>query len=206
MSSSAHVGITLGAGGSPHQPRAEPDLFGFWVFLMSDALLFALMFATYGAMLGGTAGAPGPRELFQLQPTLIETGLLLASSSTWGMASIALKYGDSRPRLLAWMAATLVLGMAFLAMEANDFVTLFAKGAYPTRSGFLSAFFGLVPLHGLHVFAGCIWMLVMGVQVAIIGTDNRTKTNLLRLGLFWHFLDIIWIAVFSVVFLGGLAP
>lgn len=206
MSRLAHVGLTLGKEGRPHHARAEPDLFGFWVFLMSDALLFALMFATYGAMLVGTAGGPGPRDLFELKPTLIETALLLTSSFTWGMASVALKYDDAKPRLLAWMGSTLLLGVAFLSMEVNDFATLFAKGAYPTRSGFLSAFFGLVPLHGLHVFAGCIWILVMMVQVVVIGTDDRTKTNLLRLGLFWHFLDVIWIAIFSVVFLQGLAP
>lgn len=206
MSRSAHVGLTLAEDGSPHQTGAEPDLFGFWAFLMSDALLFALMFATYGAMLVGTAGGPSPRDLFELKPTLIETALLLASSFTWGMASIALKYGDAKSRLLAWMGTTLILGVAFLAMEMNDFATMFAKGAYPTRSGFLSAFFGLVPLHGLHVLAGCIWIAVMAVQVVVIGTDQRTKTNLLRLGLFWHFLDIIWIAIFSIVFLQGLAP
>jgi len=204
MSRSVHVGLTLGEDGGPHHQQAESDLFGFWVFLMSDALVFALMFATYGAMLVGTAGGPGPRDLFELKPTLIETALLLASSFTWGMASISLKYGDGRPALLAWMGTTLLLGICFLVMEANDFATMFAKGAYPARSGFLSAFFGLVPLHGLHVLAGCIWILVMAVQVILIGTDDRTKTNLLRLGLFWHFLDVIWIAVFSVVFLGGL--
>ncbi|MEG3178626.1 cytochrome c oxidase subunit 3 [Sphingomonas sp. RB3P16] len=206
MSRSAHEGLTLGEDGTPHHARAEPELFGFWVFLMSDALLFALLFATYGAMLVGTAGGPGPRDLFKLKPSLIETALLLTSSFTWGMASVALKYGDAKPRLLAWMGTTLVLGVAFLSMEVNDFTTMFAKGAFPSRSGFLSAFFGLVPLHGLHVLAGCIWISVMAVQVILIGTDERTKTNLLRLGLFWHFLDIIWIAIFSVVFLQGLAP
>ena len=206
MSGAAHVGLTLDEKGRPREARAEPDLFGVWVFLMSDAVLFALMFATYGAMLAGTAGGPGPRDLFQLEPTLIETALLLASSFTWGMASLALKYGDAKPRLLSWMGATLILGVAFLALEVNDFATLFSKGAYPAHSGFLSAFFGLVPLHGLHVLAGCVWITVMAVQVHVIGTDDRTKTNLLRLGLFWHFLDIIWIAIFSIVFLGGLAP
>ena len=206
MSRSAHVGLTLGEKGKAHHAHAEPDLFGFWVFLMSDALLFALLFATYGAMLGGTAEGPGPRDVFDLRPTFIETALLLTSSFTWGMASMALKYGDKKLRLIAWMGATLVLGLAFLAMELNDSAVMFSKGAYPTRSGFLSAFFGLVPLHGIHVLTGCIWIMVMAVQVVVIGTDDRTKTNFLRLGLFWHFLDIIWIAIFSIVFLQGLAP
>ena len=206
MSRSAHAGITLGGKGQTHHRSAEQDLFGFWVFLMSDAVLFALLFATYGAMLGGTAGGPTPRDLYELKPTLIETALLLTSSFTWGMASLSLKYGDTRTRLLGWMGATLVLGLVFLTMEANDFATMFAKGAYPTRSGFLSAFFALVPLHGLHVLAGCIWMIVMAVQVVAMILDDRTKTNLLRLGLFWHFLDIVWIAIFSTVYLQGLAP
>jgi cytochrome o ubiquinol oxidase subunit 3 len=173
---------------------------------MSDAVIFALLFATYGAMLGGTAGGPTPRDLFELKPTLIETAVLLASSFTWGMASIALKYRDARPWLLGWMGLTLTLGVTFLTMEAHDFATMFEKGAYPTRSGFLSAFFALVPLHGLHVLAGCVWIVVMAVQVIIIGPDDRTRTNLLRLGLFWHFLDIVWIAIFSTVYLQGLAP
>ncbi len=206
MSRSAHAGITLGGKGETHHPKAEQDLFGFWVFLMSDAVIFALLFATYGAMLGGTAGGPAPRDLYELKLTLIETALLLTSSFTWGMASVALKYGDTRKRLLGWMGATLVLGLVFLSMEAHDFATMFAKSAYPTRSGFLSAFFALVPLHGLHVLAGCIWMIVMAVQVLVIGLDDRTKTNLLRLGLFWHFLDIVWIAIFSTVYLQGLTP
>jgi cytochrome o ubiquinol oxidase subunit 3 len=206
MSRSAHAGIILGGGGGTHHPKAEQDLFAFWVFLMSDAVIFALLFATYGAMLGGTAGGPTARDVFELKPTLIETALLLASSFTWGLASIALKYGDAKPRLLGWMGLTLILGLTFLSMEAHDFATMFAKGAYPTRSGFLSAFFALVPLHGLHVLAGCVWIVVMAVQVTVIGPDDRTKTNLLRLGLFWHFLDIVWIAIFSTVYLQGLAP
>ncbi|WP_298089205.1 cytochrome c oxidase subunit 3 [uncultured Sphingomonas sp.] len=184
---------------------AEQGLFGFWLFLMSDAVIFALLFATYGVMLSGTAGGPTPRDVFELQPAFIETGLLLASSFTWGMASLALKYRDSRARLLAWMAVTLFLGLGFLAMELHDFATMFAKGAIPARSGFLSGFFALVPLHGLHVATGCLWIVVMAAQVMTIGVDARVKVNLLRLGLFWHFLDIIWIAIFSVVYLQGLA-
>ncbi len=206
MSRAPHPGVTLGGRNEPHHAEAEPDLFGFWIFLMSDAVLFALLFATYGVMLHGTAGGPGPHDLYELRPTLIETGLLLASSFTWGMGAIALKYGDGRRVLLGWMSATLLLGLAFLAMEAHDFAGMFARGATPDRSGFLSAFFALVPLHGLHVLAGCLWIGVMTVQTLTIGLDDRTKTNLLRLGLFLHFLDIVWIAIFSIVYLQGLAP
>lgn len=206
MSRAPHPGVTLGGRHEMHDADAEPDLFGFWIFLTSDAVLFALLFATYGVMLHGTAGGPGPRDLYELQPTLIETGLLLASSFTWGMGAIALKYGDSRRILLGWMGATLMLGLAFLAMETGDFAKMFAHGATPSRSGYLSAFFALVPLHGLHVLAGCLWIVVMAVQALTVGLDDRTKTNLLRLGLFWHFLDIVWIAIFSIVYLQGLAP
>jgi len=206
MSRSAHTGITLGGKGETHHANAEQDLFGFWVFLMSDAVIFALLFATYGAMLRGTAGGPGPHDVYELKPTLIETMVLLISSFTWAMASVSLKYGDTRTRVLGWMGATLILGLVFLSMETHDFATMFAKGAYPARSGFLSAFFALVPLHGLHVLAGCVWIIVMGVQVIMMGLDDRTKTNMLRLGLFWHFLDIVWIAIFSTVYLQGLAP
>ena len=107
-------------------------------------------------------------------------------------------------RLLAWLGVTLLLGVVFLGLELHDFQGMFADGAYPTRSGFLSAFFALVPLHGLHVLAGCIWLIVMMVQVVHFDLDARVRINILRLGLFWHFLDIVWIAIFSVVTLQGL--
>ena len=180
----------------------ESGVFGFWIFLMSDAVLFALLFAVYGTSLGATAGAPGPAQEFKLGAAFIETLLLLTSSFTFGLASIALKHGSRR--LLLWMIATLVLGLAFLGMEANDFATMAADHATPDRSGYLSAFFVLVGMHGLHVTIGSVWMVVMMVQLALFGTDRKVKINLVRLGLFWHFLDVIWIAIFSVVYLQGL--
>lgn len=199
-----HAGLVLG---HPDVPDAEAEhrLFGFWLFLMSDAVIFALLFATYGVMAPRTAGGPRPGEVFDWGSTAIETGLLLASSVTWGMASLSLKYRDPPWRLLGWMGVTLILGVAFLGMELHDFAGMAAKGAVPQRSGSLSAFFALVPLHGLHVASGCLWILVLAVQVMTIGVDARVKVNLLRLGLFWHFLDIVWIAIFSVVYLQGLA-
>ena len=120
------------------------------------------------------------------------------------MASVAMKHGASRRQLLGWMVLTLALGAAFLGMELHDFADMFGDGAYPTRSGYLSSFFALVPLHGLHVFFGSIWIVVMIMQVMVFGLDARVKINILRLGLFWHFLDIVWIAIFSVVYLQGL--
>jgi cytochrome o ubiquinol oxidase subunit 3 len=121
------------------------------------------------------------------------------------MASLALKYKHGKIRLIVWLAITLILGVAFLGFELHDFSTMFAKGGVPSRSGFLSAFFGLVPLHGLHVAAACIWLICMVGQIIRYGVDTKTKLGIMRLSLFWHFLDIIWVAIFSVVYLAGLA-
>ncbi|WP_395666240.1 cytochrome c oxidase subunit 3 [Methylocella sp.] len=199
-----HAGLNLGATDVLTHERAERDVFGFWVFLMSDAVLFALLFATYGVMLPATAGGPTPSSEYKLLPAFFETLALLTSSFTFGMASVAMKHSASRRQLLGWMSITLALGSTFLGMELHDFGTMFSDGAYPTRSGYLSSFFALAPLHGLHVFFGVVWIIVMMVQVMTFGLDARVKINILRLGLFWHFLDIVWIAIFSVVYLQGL--
>jgi cytochrome o ubiquinol oxidase subunit 3 len=164
-----------------------------------------MVFATYVTSLNGTAGGPGPQQLYDIRSVFIETVLLLASSFTFGMASLALKYKHRKSRLAGWLIVTLVLGIAFLGFEAHDFASMFAKGGVPSRSGFLSAFFDLVPLHGLHVTAGCIWLLSLVGQIARYGLDTKTKLGIMRLSLFWHFLDIVWIAIFSVVYLAGLA-
>ncbi len=200
-----HPGLNLGAAHGEDDDAAETVMFGFWVFLMSDTILFGMVFATYVTSLHGTAGGPGPRDLYDIKSVFFETLLLLASSFTFGMASLALKYKHSKPRLIGWMMVTLVLGVAFLAFELHDFGAMFAKGGVPSRSGFLSAFFDLVPLHGLHVTAGCIWLVSLLGQIARYGLDTKTKLGIMRLALFWHFLDIIWIAIFSVVYLAGLA-
>lgn len=199
-----HAGLNLGVTDALTHEQAESDVFGFWVFLMSDAVLFALLFATYGVMLPATVGGPTPSSEYKLLPAFLETLALLTSSFTFGMASVAMKHSASRRLLLGWMGTTLVLGITFLGMELHDFRTMFSDGAYPTRSGYLSSFYALVPLHGLHVFFGSIWIIVMMVQVLTLGLDARVKINILRLGLFWHFLDIVWIAIFSVVYLQGL--
>ncbi|MGH8600090.1 MAG: cytochrome c oxidase subunit 3, partial [Burkholderiales bacterium] len=134
-----------------------------------------------------------------------ETLLLLASSFTFGMASLTLKYSHRRRYLVGWMVLTALLGAAFLGLEVHDFLSMIAKGGYPERSGFLSAFFDLVPLHGLHVTGGIVWMLALFGQIKRYGLDCRTKLGIMRLALFWHFLDIVWIAIFTVVYLSGLA-
>jgi cytochrome o ubiquinol oxidase subunit 3 len=198
-----HVGLKVGGFEAIDREEAETGIFGFWVFLMSDAILFALLFAVYGTQLAATAGAPGPAAEFKIDSAFWETMVLLLSSFTYGMSSFAMKYGGQLRWVVGMLLVTLVLGLTFLGMEANDFVAMIHDGATPDRSGFLSAFFALVPTHGLHVMAGCCWILVMLVQIAAFGLDDRVKINLLRLGLFWHFLDVIWIAIFSVVYLQG---
>lgn len=199
-----HPGLNLGAAHGKDDEAAEGMMFGFWVFLMSDAILFGMVFATYVTSVHATAGGPGTHTLYDIKSIFIETLLLLASSFTFGMASLALKYRHGKTRLVGWLLLTLLLGIIFLGFELHDFSSMFAKGGVPSRSGFLSAFFDLVPLHGLHVAGGCLWLICLVAQVARYGLDTETKIGIMRLALFWHFLDIIWIAIFSVVYLAGL--
>lgn len=200
-----HPGINLGPSHPETKEKRDELLFGFWVFLMSDAIVFGLLFATYAAMLHARAGGPGPEKLYDIKSAFIETLSLLTSSCTFGMASLALKYGKRREELLAWLAVTMCLGGLFLGFEVHDFLSMFQKGGGPDRSAYLSAFFALVPLHGLHVASGIVWMLALIGQIRVHGIDRDVKLGLLRLGLFWHFLDIVWVAIFSTIYLGGLA-
>jgi cytochrome o ubiquinol oxidase subunit 3 len=200
----SHVGINLGSTDPSAHAAAEEVVFGFWVFLMSDLVLFSLLFATYASMILATAGGPGGSELFDIESAAMETGALLASSFTFGMASLAMKYRRDRGLLLFWLTITLLLGVLFLGLESRDFAKMIHEGAAPGRSGFLSAFFALVSTHGLHVTAGSVWIVVMMVQVLLFGLEREVKTRILRLGLFWHFLDIVWVGIFSVVYLPAL--
>jgi cytochrome o ubiquinol oxidase subunit 3 len=200
-----HPGLNLGPAHGRDDDAAEALVFGFWIFLMSDAILFGMVFATYLTSVNATASGPGPRALYDIHSVFIETLLLLASSFTFGMASLALKYQHGMARLVGWLAVTLALGVVFLGLELHDFASMFAKGGVPSRSGFLSAFFGLVPLHGLHVLGGSLWLVCLIGQMAKYGLDTQVKFGVMRLALFWHFLDIVWIAIFSVVYLAGLA-
>lgn len=199
-----HVGLRVETYDDIDVEEAETGIYGFWVFLMSDAIIFALLFAIYGTQLSATAGAPGPAAEFKIDSAFAETMILLLSSFTYGMSSIAMKYNRTASWVVGMLLVTLLLGASFLFMEVNDFLTMFRDGASPQNSGFLSSFFALVPTHGIHVTAGCVWILVMLLQIAVHGLDDRVKVNLLRLGLFWHFLDVIWIAIFSVVYLQGI--
>jgi cytochrome o ubiquinol oxidase subunit 3 len=181
----------------------EEKAFGFWLYLMSDAIIFSLLFATYVVMVGNTAGGPTGKELFSLNRAAGETALLLASSTTFGFASVELAR-ENKSRVLLWLLVTAVLGAGFLFLEYREFSGMIAQAAGPDRSGFLSAFFTLVGTHGLHVSVGLLWILVMVGQVLVKGLPLPVASRLARLGLFWHFLDIIWVAIFSVVYLPGL--
>jgi cytochrome o ubiquinol oxidase subunit 3 len=199
-----HAGLNLGNHPPELRAQVESDVFGFWVFLMSDAVLFALLFAVYGTMLHSTAGGPGPAAEFKIRSSLLETLALLSSSFTYGIVSLSLKHGASRRWVALWLGITFCLGAIFLGLEIHDFMDMFHDGATPSRNGALSSFFVLVGTHGAHVTAGLIWILLMGAQMALHGLDERVKINFIRLGLFWHFLDLVWVGIFSVVYLQGL--
>lgn len=199
-----HAGLNLGDHSPATRTQRESDVFGFWVFLMSDAVLFALLFSIYGTMMYGTANAPSPGSQFKISAAARETFALLSSSFSYGMVSLCLKLGLRRRWVGLWLAVTFCLGAWFLDGEAHDFLDMFASGATPENSGALSAYFVLVGTHGLHVTTGMIWILLMGAQMAFHGLDERVKINFIRLGLFWHFLDIIWVVIFSVVYLQGI--
>ena len=199
-----HHGSASGRVWSGPAPKRIVTGYGFWIFILSDIIMFAAFFATYAVLLGQTAGGPSGRDLFDLRNVAIETGLLLASSFSCGLASIA---ADTRSTI--WfqvsMAVTGLFGLGFLAIEGNEFASLVVRGAGPTRSAFLSAFFTLVGCHGLHVSAGILWLLTMMAQVFAKGFRADIQRRILCFALFWHALDIIWIAVFTVVYLLGSA-
>ena len=180
----------------------ESREFGFWVYLMTDAVIFALLFASYVVLSKNSAAGPTSKDLFDLGHTAGETVLLLLSSLTFGVATIAMTSDNAR-RVVRWLFITLILGLGFLAMEMLEFHGMIAQGAGPGTSGFLSAFFTLVGTHGLHVAFGAIGICVMIGQVMIKGLTLPVRSRLVRLGLFWHFLDIVWIGIFSVVYLPG---
>ncbi len=206
MSENLHPGLNLHGTDPETHSKAETVIFGFWVFLMADLILFALLFATYGSMVThGQADGPGPGELFDLKMPLIQTMLLLASSFTVGMGMLHVKYRDDLGGLLLWLGLTAGLGLAFLGLEAHDFYRLaFVEGAPPQRSGFLSVYFLLTGTHWLHVACGIIWMAVVGLNLAVMGRQGTVKLRLMRLGLYWHLLDIVWVGIFTFVFLYGL--
>ncbi len=187
-----------------HHDTGSTTVLGFWIYLMSDCVLFAALFATYVVMRNQTAGGPSGHQLFDLPYVLVETALLLVSSYTYGMAMIAAEQGR-QAGLMRWLGVTMLMGLGFLGMEIHEFADLVAQGAGPDRSGFLSAFFTLVGTHGLHVTSGIIWMVVLIFHVKRRGLTPENITRLTCLSLFWHFLDIVWIGVFTTIYLAGVA-
>nr|WP_325049172.1 cytochrome o ubiquinol oxidase subunit III [Dongshaea marina] len=185
-----------------HHDTGETKVFGFWIYLMSDCILFACLFATYVVLSGGTAGGPSGKDIFELPFVLVETMLLLFSSITFGFAMLGMQKGSTK-LVNSWLFITFLFGAGFISMELYEFHHLIAQGFGPERSGFLSGFFTLVGTHGLHVTIGLIWILLMMVQVKVKGLTGANKTRLMCLSLFWHFLDVIWICVFTVVYLLG---
>lgn len=187
--------------GKPHDADTRL-IFGFWIYIMSDCVLFASIFATYAVLHGNTFGGPSAHELFSLPFVLVETLILLTSSFTYGMAMVAGHHSDKK-KVIYWLLATFALGVAFVTMEVTEFSKMIEEGNGFQRSGFLSAFFTLVGTHGLHVTLGLVWMMTVVTQIAQRGLTSITLRKLTMLSLFWHFLDIIWIFIFTVVYLMG---
>jgi cytochrome o ubiquinol oxidase subunit 3 len=190
-----------GSGGGPAPVRIVVA-YGFWIFLLSDIIMFSALFATYAVLSGQTAGGPSGRELFQLRHVAIETLCLLFSSYTCGLAILAIERRRMREFYVS-CALTFVLGASFLGLEISEFVGMVASGAGPSRSAFLSSFFSLVGLHGIHVSAGLLWLTFMVAQTAARGPRDFVRRRLLCFSLFWHALDIIWVALLTLVYLMG---
>ena len=182
--------------------EADKNIFGFWIYIMSDCILFASIFAVYAVLYKNTFGGIGPSDVASLPFVFVETMLLLTSSFTYGIAMLVRRRGLQNQMLL-WMGITFVLGACFIAMELYEFAHLIHEGDTWQTSAFLSVFFTLVGTHGLHVTVGLIWMITLMIQVKKHGITSTTSTKLSCLGLFWHFLDVVWIFVFSLVYLMG---
>ena len=180
-------------------------LLGFWLYLMSDCLVFACLFAAYGVLGRNYAGGPSGAELFDLPLVAINTAMLLLSSITYGFAMLEMQRDRKMPTL-AWLAVTGLFGAAFLGIEMYEFAHLIHEGAGPQRSAFLSSFFTLVGTHGLHVTFGMIWLVTLMIQVGRHGLLPANRRRLMCLSMFWHFLDVIWIGVFTFVYLMGVLP
>ncbi len=196
------LGSTLARGGEGPAPVRIVVAYGFWIFLLSDIILFSALFASYAVLSGQTAGGPSGRVLFELRHVGIETLCLLFSSYTCGLGILAIERRRLQGFYLAF-AITFLLGATFLGLELSEFAGMVARGAGPSRSAFLSAFFSLVGLHGAHVTAGLMWLVFMVAQTAVRGPRDFVRRRLLCFSLFWHALDIIWVALLTLVYLMG---
>ncbi|MCL6631474.1 MAG: cytochrome aa3 quinol oxidase subunit III [Alicyclobacillus herbarius] len=177
-------------------------IFGFWLFLSTDMLLFACLFATYLVLRTHTDGGPTPKEIFDIPGFTIETFILLTSSFTGGLATLAMRNGHKK-QLMAWLIITMLLGLGFVGLEVQEFIHDVAEGATMQRSAFLSAFFTLVGTHGSHVSLGILWMFATLLQVARRGITHVTARKVFIVNLYWHFLDVVWVFIFTVVYLSG---
>jgi cytochrome o ubiquinol oxidase subunit 3 len=207
----ATIGLTHGASedsGLGHRGPESKSIvvpYGFWLFVLSDMVLFTALFATYASLVNATDGGPTTNQLFDRTLVAIETGALLLSSFTCGLAMIAAKRGNMI-WTQGWLAITGALGVVFLFIEMYEFTLMIGEGAGPQRSAFLSGFFTLVGTHGLHVFAGLLWLGTMMAQLAAKGYRQHIMRRLLCFSIFWHALDIIWVAIFTIVYLIGTLP
>src|SRR6516162_11537246 len=194
--------LARGRGGGGPAPKRIVVAYGFWIFILSDIIMFSALFATYAVLSGNTAGGPTGAELFNLRNVFIETMCLLLSSYTCGLGALSAERRYPA-RFLIFAACTFVLGAAFLFIEVSEFAVMVAKGAGPSRSAFLSAFFTLVGTHGIHVASGLIALIYLVAQVIAKGLRAAVLRRLLCWSLFWHALDIVWVGVFTLVYLMG---
>ncbi|MGQ3241713.1 cytochrome o ubiquinol oxidase subunit III [Shinella sp.] len=183
-------------------PPGQSTMLGFWLYLMSDCLIFAMLFATFGVLGTSYAAGPGPKDLFDLKLVALNTAMLLFSSITYGFAMLEMQKGNKNATQM-WLAITGLFGLAFLCIELYEFHHMIHEGAGWWRSAFLSSFFTLVGTHGLHVTFGIIWLVVLMVQVSKFGLIEANQRRLMCLSMFWHFLDVVWIGVFTFVYLMG---
>jgi cytochrome o ubiquinol oxidase subunit III len=204
--------MTMSGSPEPMKFHVEGDhhvqngtLLGFWLYLMSDCLIFACLFAAYGVLGRDYAGGPSAAQVLELPVVAMNTTLLLLSSITYGFAVLEMLQNRRGP-MMAWLVVTGLLGAGFIALELTEFAHLISIGAGPQRSAFLSSFFTLVGTHGLHVTCGLIWLVVLMVQVGRKGLIPANKRRLMCLSMFWHFLDVVWVGVFSFVYLMGVLP
>lgn len=183
--------------------EGSSTMLGFWIYLMSDCLIFAILFATYGVLGGNYAAGPAPKDLFDLSLVAVNTSMLLLSSITYGFAMLQMeqsRVGTTQ----AWLAITGLFGLAFIGIELSEFAHMIHEGATPQRSAFLSSFFTLVGTHGLHVTFGLVWLVTLMTQVRRFGLTEANRRRLMCLSMFWHFLDVVWIGVFTFVYLMGM--
>ncbi|CAI6081746.1 cytochrome o ubiquinol oxidase subunit III [Cohnella sp. JJ-181] len=191
-----------GHGHDGHHDLEALRMMGFWIFIITDCIIFGTLFATYAVLVNNTAGGPSGADLFEMPGVIAETFILLTSSFTSGLAVLSMNRGDKKG-LIGWLIVTALLGASFITLEVTEFLKMIDEGAKISTSAFLSAFYTLVGTHGLHVSIGLIWMVALMLQVAKRGITPVTKRKISNISLYWHFLDVVWIFVFTIVYMMG---